>query len=266
MRGTNEVRSGDDGARTRRGGFLSRAAVPALLGAVLLGCAPTGAAAMQILEAADHAELEAEISGRAVSRITLAGDRIVRVVRGPDGFAVEHDPARGDVYLRPLGRPGADPGATREPLTLFVGTAAGFTYRLALTVAERGSAQVLIRNAAAVSGPAPAAPGGGRVGALAALVRAAARREIPAGYAVETAPEAAGEDGLAAVEVWRGPRFTARVLEAGPGLESGAESLAGRLAPPAAAVWVGPVGSGPSGGRIVVAVEEAPGTDAEEDR
>ena len=59
------------------------------------------AAGMQILDAADHAELSAEISGTAVNRIALDGDRIARVVRAPGGFAIEHDPARGDLYLRP---------------------------------------------------------------------------------------------------------------------------------------------------------------------
>ena len=73
----------------------------ALVWALLHSCMPPSAPAMQILDAMDHAELEAEISDRAVSRITLAGDRIARVIRGPDGFVVEHDAARGDVYLRP---------------------------------------------------------------------------------------------------------------------------------------------------------------------
>ena len=43
------------------------------------------------LEAADHAELAAAISARGVNRIALHGDRIAKVVRSPDGFAVEHD-------------------------------------------------------------------------------------------------------------------------------------------------------------------------------
>lgn len=250
--------------RTRE--FLSRTAVLAVLLAALPLSAPARTAAMQILEAVDHAELKAEISERAVSRIALAGDRIVRVIRGPDGFAVEHDAARGDVYLRPLAREGGEPGVVLKRLTLFVGTAAGFTYRLALRVAERGSAQILIRNAAAASEPNPRAPGDGRVGALVALVRAVARREVPPGYAVETRSGASGGDGPATIEIWRGPRFTARVLavETGRGPELDAELLAGRLAP-TAAVWLGPHGAGPSGGRIVVAVDDAFRTGAAED-
>ena len=245
---------------TRR--IFHSAPIPALAWAVLLSCMPAPAPAMQILDAVDHAELEAEISNRAVSRIALAGDRIARIIRGPDGFVVEHDAARGDVYLRPGDVPSAGLGgfAAREPLTLFVGTAAGFTYRLALTVAERGSAQILIRNPAAASGEDPAGRFDGRVEAVAALVRAVVRREPLPRYAIEAGFGEPNADGLAAVETWRGPRFTARVLEAEAVSGSDAEDLAGRLGPDTAAVWVGPPGSGPSGGRLVVAVADAFGS------
>ena len=64
---------------------------------------PLPAAAMQILDAADHAEIAAEISATGVNRIALHGDRIAKVVRAPDGFAVEHDAGSGDLYLRPAG-------------------------------------------------------------------------------------------------------------------------------------------------------------------
>ena len=240
-------------------GLRRRSLTMTLLLTALFFNAPAPAWAMQILDAVDHAELEAEISDRAVSRIALAGDRIARVIRGPDGFVVEHDAARGDLYLRPADGSGvrAGRGAADEPLTLFVGTAAGFTYRLALTVAERGSAQVLIRNAAALPEPDLAGPDGGRVGALVTLIRAVARRETAPGYAIETRTEAPGGDGLSVIEVWRGLRFTARVLEADVALGTDAEALAGRLAPGTAAVWLAPPGSAPSGGRLVVAVDDS---------
>ncbi len=240
----------------------TRSAIPALVWAALLSCMPAPALAMQILDAVDHAELEAEVSDRAVSRIALAGDRIVRIIRGPDGFAVEHDAARGDIYLRPADVPSAGPGglAAREPLTLFVGTAAGFTYRLALTVTDRGSAQILIRNVAASSEPDSTKLADGRVEAVVTLVRAVVRREPLPRYAIEAAAGDPHVDGLAVVETWRGPRFTARVLEAEAGSDSDAEDLAGRLAPDTAAVWVGPPGSGPSGGRLAVAVAASSGS------
>lgn len=229
---------------------------------MLLSCTPAPAPAMQILDAVDHAELEAEISNRAVSRIALVGDRIARIIRGPDGFTVEHDGTRGDVYLRPADGLGVflDEGVPVEPLTLFVGTAAGFTYRLALTVAERGSAQILIRNAATGSAPRPGKPGDGHVGAVVNLVRAVARRELLPAYTVEAVAEEAEAGGLAVIEIWRGPRFTVRVLEADAGMVSDARLLAGRLAPRAAAIWMGAPGSGPSGGRLVVAVADGTGS------
>ena len=234
-----------------------RVSVAALLLGTLFHCMP--ASAMQILDAVDHAELEAEVSDQAVSRIALANDRIARVIRGPDGFQVEHDAARGDIYLRPAGLTSVRVarGAPREPVTLFIGTAAGFTYRLALTVASRGSAQILIRNAAALTKTDVQGPGDRRVGALVALVRAVARRETLPGYAIETPSGTFYKEGFSVIEIWRGPRFIARVLEAGPGAGAGAEALAGRLAPGAAAIWLAAPGTGPSGGRLAVAVHDA---------
>ena len=221
-----------------------------LVAALLPWAAP--ASAMQILDAADHAELEAEISDRSVSRITLANDRVARVIRGPDGFAVEHDAARGDVYLRPL----EATAAPREALTLFIGTAKGFTYRLTLQAAARGSAQILIRNAAAAPRAESPGPGDARVGALVALVRAVARREVPPGYVIERRAETTGADVPAPVEVWRGRRFTVQVYEMKSGFRDDPETLMKTLAPGVAALWPAPRGSAPLGGWLLVAVHE----------
>ena len=232
---------------------LSRPLLPALLLAALFLWTAAPAAAMQILDAADHAELGAVISDRAVSRIALADDRVALVIRGPDGFAVEHDKARGDIYLRPLDHE----NLARKPVTLFIGTVKGFTYRLTLRVAARDSAQILIRNAAAAPREDSPRPGYSRVGALVALVRAAARREIPPGYVIETFSGTPVTEGLTLIEVWRGTRFIARVFEADLGSGDDPENLASRLAPGVAAFWPAQRGSGPSGGRLVVTVREA---------
>ena len=40
----------------------------------------------QIVAASDYAELEAEVSGTVVNRITFDGGRIAPVSRAPDGF------------------------------------------------------------------------------------------------------------------------------------------------------------------------------------
>lgn len=219
-----------------------------LLAALFLRAAP--ASAMQILDAADHAELEAEISDRSVSRITLAGDRVARVVRGPDGFRVEHDKSRGDLYLRPLERA----SGRSAPLTLFIGTAKGFTYRLTLRTAARDSAQILIRNTAAAPRAESLAPSGGRVKAIVALVRAVALRRVLPGYVVHTPSGTPRPEGLAVLETWRGRHFTARVYETDPESGEDPEVLVKSLSPGVAALWTGKPESAPSGGRLAVAV------------
>ena len=238
--------------------------------------APVPALAMQILDAADHAELAAEISATGVNRIALMGDRIAKVVRAPDGFAVEHDAASGDLYLRPAGaRPGTHPteAVPRDPVTLFIGTEKGFTYRLTLMPAERDSAQILIRNAdagrtAVSDNPAPI--GDPHMAALVRLVRAVARRETLPGYEILAGGVAL--PGLTFIETWQGPRFRALVLEAErspfadgadatAGLAGTIEDLSGvgraadgvRLV----ALWLAAPGTGPSGGRLAVAVLDA---------
>ena len=206
-----------------------------------------------------------------VNRIALAGDRVAKVVRSPDGFAVEHDAASGDLYLRPA-TPAAPedppPAAARETVTLFIGTEKGFTYRLTLTPADRGSAQILIRNAdvmavASVAAKAPAASDP-QVAALVRLVRAVARREPLPGYAIEAGgPPLAG---FTLLETWRGPRFAAHVLEADRSPLAGTSDVAGLAGTIAdaldtgrvAALWLAAPGTGPTGGQLAVAVVDAP--------
>ena len=239
--------------------------------------APVPALAMQILDAADHAELAADISASGVNRIALHGDRIAKVVRAPDGYAVEHDAGSGDLYVRLAG---PDPGQDgRHPeASLFIGTERGFTYRLTLTPSDRDSAQILIRNAEAGPGAgetaaaAPATKSDPHVAALVRLVRAVARRDLLPGYAVHAGGEAL-QSGLTLIETWRGigafprPRLVALVFEAAlPASEDGDETAAlagtigglpgfGRVA----ALWLAAPGTGPTGGRLVVAVTASAG-------
>ena len=257
------------GSIGQRRGFR-RGALAALIACGLSLALPASAAAMQLLEAVDHAELSAEVSATEVNRIALLGDRVLRVVRAPDGFAVEHDAATGDLYLRLVG---TDPGGRgrHAEASLFVGTEKGFTYRLALTASDRDAAQILIRNADAL----PEATGADDAGAASAsdphiaglvrLVRAVARREALPGYSVEAAATGVGDPfavGMRLIETWRGPRFRALVFEAGRSALSGgdgATGLAGTIARNigagrVAALWLAAPGSGPKGGRLAAAI------------
>ena len=241
-----------------------------ILAATLLLCmahaAAAPASATQILDAADHAEIAAQVSATGVSRVALLGDRIARVIRAPGGYQVEHDPGTGDLYLRPLPDdttsvargPDRSPGQV-SPVALFVGTEKGFTYRLTLTPAERGSAQILIRNTdiatAATAGTAAASDA--RIGAIAGLIRAVANRVPLAGYAIEGGGNRDAEDAaVTVVEVWRGPRFSAWVVELGADAPRDPETLGARLGPDIAAVWLADRVGGPAGGRLAVAVRE----------
>ena len=256
------------------GRLAAAAAVAAHL--IYMGAARP-ALAMQILDAADHGELAAEVSATGVNRIALSHDRIRRVIRSPGGFEAEHDPETGDLYLRPRAAGhGSEPEAAEPaPVILFLGTEKGFTYRLTLTPSDRDSAQILIRNGAAVArseDPAAATAGadprigslprtrsgvggGPRVAALVGLVRAVARREPPAGYAIETGTGRV-IGGLPVIETWRGRRYTAHVVE-GDNAVADAADLAGTMAIRAAAAWLATPGTGPSGGRLAVIVTDA---------
>ena len=247
-------------------------AAAGMLAAHLIYMAAAGPAlAMQILEAADHAELAAEVSATGVNRIAVSHDRIRRVIRAPGGFETEHDPETGDLWLRPtLAAQGAAAvGSGVAPVILFIGTEKGFTYRLTLTLSARESAQILIRNGAALAraeagAGVQTAASGPRVAALVRLVRAVARREPLPGYAIHAGGEPS-IPGLTFVETWRGPRFAVLVFEAGRAASDGADGaadLAGtmRAVPGAgrvAALWLAGPGTGPGGGRLAVIVIDA---------
>ena len=234
----------------------SRPAAVLVAAWVAFAVLPSPASAMQVLEATDHAELEAVVSATGVSRVAVAGDRIRRVVRSPGGFDVEHDAASGDLYLRPAA--GLDPAldempADPLPITLFLGTERGFTYRLTATPDARPAAQVLIQNAAASVSPAEQAPAGAardaRVAELVRMVRAVARRETLPGYVVQSDPSRPP-----ALETWSGGRFTAHVLAAGP--DTDAAALAERFGTGVAAVWVAAPQDRSARARIAVVVTE----------
>ena len=226
--------------------------------ATLLICmgASASAGAMQILDAADHGELAASIAAGGVSRITVAGDRVKKVIRAGGGLRVEHDAASGDLYLTPMGlAKDGEAGSLGRGVPLFIVTEKGFTYRLTLTPAAGGAVQILIRNPAAAGGAGDAAVRDPWIAELVALVRAVARREPLAGYAIEGGSAGSGvAGGPRRIETWRGPRFAAHVVEAGGVAD--AAVLAGTMGGHAAAAWLAAPGTGPSGGRLGVVVTE----------
>ena len=240
--------------------IAGRGRLAAALAALLIYMsAASPASAMQILDAADHGELGASIAAGGVSRIALSHDRVKKVIRAGSGLRVEHDASSGDLYVTPAGlEEDGEAGAPDRGVPLFVVTEKGFTYRLTLTPAPDGAAQILIRNPAAAGGAEAAAARDPRIAGLVALVRAVARREPLAGYAIEGGTaEPEGTGAVRLIETWRGPRFAAHVVEAGGAAD--AQALAGTMGAHAAAAWLAAPGTGPSGGRLGVLVTEHAG-------
>ena len=271
------------GLSCKRGGI----AALGLLLIIYMGSSAT-ASALQVLQASDHAELAAEVSDTEVNRIALDGDRIARVIQSPGGFTVEHDPVRGDLYLYPDAAAdalhaadglrsaealrsadplrGADSFSASDgwpapaPVTLYVGTERGFTYRLTLSTASRGSTQILIRNPAVAESHDAGPVADGFRAELVSLILAVARREPVSGYvAVPAAQFTESPERGSPVELWRGPRFTARVLNAPAGSGADAEQLAKLSGRRVLAAWLSPPGGGPNGERIAVLVENNDG-------
>ena len=259
---------------------MSRLAALGLLLIIHMGHA-AAARALQVLEASDHAELVAEISDSDVNRIAVEGDRIARVIHSPRGFVVEHDPAGGDLYLHAdpsvLRTAGVLPTAgvlrtanpstadARAPttVTLFLGTERGYTYRLSLSAVSRGSAQILIRNAAIGADDVSTITADGRRGELVSLILAVARREPLAGYVIVPAHETEESSGRGSlVEVWSGARFTARLLSLPAGRVGDAQRLATRAGPGVAAAWLSPPGWESDDTRTAVLVEDNAGAEA----
>lgn len=242
--------------RQIEGIWRSRISALSLLLILCMGPGAT-ARALQVLEADDHSELVAEISDSDVNRIALAGDRIARVIQSPRGFIVEHDPVRGDLYVSadPSVPPTAD-ALRAATATLYLGTERGFTYRLSLSAVSRDSAQILIRNAAAAADVVRAIDRDRR-GELVSLILAVTRRETAAGYVIVPASDSANNAGRGSlVEVWSGPRFTARVLSLPAGGVADAAHLARRAGPGVAAAWLSPRGWESDDTRTAVLVED----------
>ena len=235
------------------------------------------AAETRILEVADHAEIGVEISASGVVRVALLGDRIARVISPPQArFDLEHDPAAGDLYLRPVAEStprerGAGPRAEapREDAgppasaALFIGSEKGSTYRLTLTPVAGGAAQVLLRTVDdKPENATPPDPHTGRVAGIAELIRVVAGGVSPAGYTVEPADGASPvHDGIVPLEVWRGPRHEALVLALKAGAPANAPALAARMGRGVAAVWIGlatggTARQGQAAGRLAVVVRE----------
>ena len=223
--------------------------------AAVSAAAASEARAPRALTASDHAELHAEIAADGLVRVALLGDRVARTAGAPNGFSVAHDAGAGDIYLRRLPNAAEASG----PAAFFIGSERGFTYRLRLLPVAGGAAQLLIRNPAIAGAEAAAGGPGGdaHVAEIAALIRAAANRKPPPGYAVAPGVPVAAA-GVAALEIWRGPRFEVWLLALDPRRFPGdAKALARRFGAGTLAAWID--GAGAADARPAAVLREGRG-------
>jgi conjugal transfer pilus assembly protein TraK len=129
---------------------VERLRVYGCLVALVSALAPIMAQADQIKIVQDGSSATANISAVDTNRISVLDDRIVRLFSQEGLFSYQHDPERGDLYLQIM-------DDTAGPLSFFVTTEKGYTYKLVLTPANIPSEQLVLRNPAATGGSQSAA-------------------------------------------------------------------------------------------------------------
>ncbi|SEK04069.1 conjugal transfer pilus assembly protein TraK [Sphingobium sp. AP50] len=132
--------------------FLSRKCVGArTIGAALLfvsaALTTPHARADQNIVAADSAQVDCEVSGRDLTRISLVEDQFASVSKisngnSSDDFSVVNEPVRGDIYL-------SVPDGFKRPMLSFFGTSKrGYVYKFACRILGDHAVQVFVSNPA----------------------------------------------------------------------------------------------------------------------
>ena len=100
--------------------------------------------ALQIREVVESAEIQANIARGDLNRIKVAHDRISKA-RANAGYAtIEFEASTGEIFLRTSNK-------RYSPVSVFLTTEKGFTYKLLLTPKNIPSEQIILRNLATVS-------------------------------------------------------------------------------------------------------------------
>ncbi len=116
------------------------------LGTLVLGlCAAYDARAAQYKTAIDDGVVEAVVSAKDPSRLSVYGDRISLVSRKKEGsgFSYRADKQSGDLFIS-IDPP--QPGEKPKIVNFFIVTEKGHTYQLMLTPKDIPSEQIILRN------------------------------------------------------------------------------------------------------------------------
>ena len=181
--------------------------------AVWCAVSSAGVAALQVLDAQDGVSVAAKLSQKEPTRIKVEGAAISEVFgnvwqdkTNPAGeVIVETDPAKGELYVRPVSV------TATKPINLFVSTAHA-TYTLLLQPVDMPADTIVLRDRTSRAARSATSPGTAPtyVRALTSLLTAMAN-EAPS-------PDMRVEDTLLDVRLWQATRFTLLRRYESPGL------------------------------------------------
>lgn len=106
---------------------------------ILLLCIFNAAFATQIREVVDGSELSFNISVRDLNRIKVMDDRIQTLSYRDDELVIANVEHLGEVYIRPANN-------NMEPITGFIITEKGYTYKLRFVPQNISSTQIMLKN------------------------------------------------------------------------------------------------------------------------
>lgn len=126
---------------------LPRLIATSRLAVLALAFGPTPALADQVIEAADNATIDCQLSRGELSRIALIDDGFASVSKIASGypyndFEVTHEPVRGDIYIS------VPPLYASDRVSFFATSTAGYVYRFACQLAGGDATQLFITNPA----------------------------------------------------------------------------------------------------------------------
>lgn len=162
--------------------------------------------ALQIVQSFDDESIQARISSKETSRITLVGDRIKQYFAAQGRFHVEQDTDKGDLYITPT------VAFQDKPISLFITSEAGKTFSLELTPVEQPSETIAIKLSSENKAIAKDWEQGNEyTQSLINLIKAMHQGDVPKGYQLEAVDQEF--KGYQVISEYRGNQFKGQVIE-----------------------------------------------------
>lgn len=162
--------------------------------------------AVQIVQSFDDESIQARISSKETSRITLVGDRIKQYFAAQGRFHVEQDVDKGDLYITPT------VAYQDKPINLFITSEVGKTVSLELTPVEQPSETIAIKLSSEDKAVARNWEQSNEyTQSLINLIKAMRQGDVPKGYQLEAVDQEL--KGYRVISEYRGSQFKGQVIE-----------------------------------------------------